>query len=104
MNDSQPLYDVLIIGAGPVGLATAIGLQQRGINNILVVDQTREFRPVGQVVDLLPNGLRALRAIAESAYEAMGIPKPPINSDGKPEQKRYWLRKIYKDKLPIQLR
>ncbi|NRB08764.1 MAG: FAD-dependent monooxygenase, partial [Richelia sp.] len=27
------LYDVIIIGAGPVGLATAIGLHQRGITN-----------------------------------------------------------------------
>jgi len=93
MNDFEQLYDVLIIGAGPVGLATAIGLQQRGINNILVVDQTREFRPVGQVVDLLPNGLKALRAIAESAYEAMGIPKTDKETDDKPEQTRYWLRK-----------
>jgi len=93
MNDFEQPYDVLIIGAGPVGLATAIGLQQRGINNILVVDQTREFRPVGQVVDLLPNGLKALRAIAESAYEAMGIPTTDKEADGQPEQQRYWLRK-----------
>jgi 2-polyprenyl-6-methoxyphenol hydroxylase-like FAD-dependent oxidoreductase len=91
MPNSHPLYDVLIIGAGPVGLATAIGLQQRGINNILVIDQTREFRPVGQFVDLLPNGLKALRAIAKSAYEAMGIPK--LDSETKPEATRFWYRK-----------
>ncbi len=46
------VYDVLIVGAGPVGLATAIALRQRGVNNILVIDQTRDFRRVGQVVDL----------------------------------------------------
>ncbi|MGA1621169.1 MAG: FAD-dependent oxidoreductase [Synechocystis sp.] len=91
MNDSQLSYDVLIIGAGPVGLATAIGLQQRGINNILVIDQTRAFRPVGQFVDLLPNGLKALRAIAESAYEAMGIPK--LASEVTPKVEKYWYRK-----------
>ncbi|MGB5633838.1 MAG: FAD-dependent oxidoreductase [Waterburya sp.] len=51
------IYDVLIVGAGPVGLATAIALRERGIDNILVIDQTRSFRPVGQVVDVLPNGL-----------------------------------------------
>ena len=51
------VLDVLIVGAGPVGLATAIALYQRGINNILVIDQTRTFRQVGQVVDILPNGL-----------------------------------------------
>ncbi|MFM1842323.1 MAG: hypothetical protein RLZZ490_1059 [Cyanobacteriota bacterium] len=91
MQNFSPLYDVLIIGAGPVGLATAIGLQQRGINNILVIDQTRQFRPVGQFVDLLPNGLKALRAIAEAAYEAMDIPK--LNPEAKPEAKRFWYRK-----------
>ncbi|MDE5076343.1 MAG: FAD-dependent monooxygenase, partial [Trichodesmium sp. St5_bin2_1] len=29
-------YDVAIVGAGPVGLATALGLRQRGIENIIV--------------------------------------------------------------------
>ena len=63
------IYDVIIVGAGPVGLATAIGLRQRGINNILVLEQTRAFRQVGQTVDLLPNGLKALRCLDREAYE-----------------------------------
>src|ERR687886_154728 len=63
------MYDVVVVGAGPVGLATAIGLHQRGIENILVIDQTRAFRQVGQVVDLLPNGLKALKYIDLTAYE-----------------------------------
>jgi 2-polyprenyl-6-methoxyphenol hydroxylase-like FAD-dependent oxidoreductase len=66
---SEKVYDVLIVGAGPVGLATAIALRKRGINNILVIDQTREFRRVGQVVDLLPNGLKALKYIDVDAYQ-----------------------------------
>ncbi|MDE5113811.1 MAG: FAD-dependent oxidoreductase, partial [Trichodesmium sp. St15_bin1_1] len=45
-------YDVAIVGAGPVGLATALGLRQRGIENIIVFDQTRAFRKVGQVIGL----------------------------------------------------
>lgn len=65
------IYDVVIVGAGPVGLATAVGLRKRGIDNILVVDQTRAFRRVGQVVDLLPNGLKALKYIDPNAYEAV---------------------------------
>ncbi|MDE5107624.1 MAG: FAD-dependent monooxygenase [Trichodesmium sp. St17_bin3_1_1] len=56
-------YDVAIVGAGPVGLATALGLRQRGIENIIVFDQTRAFRKVGQVIGLLPNGLKALKYI-----------------------------------------
>ncbi|AFZ21614.1 FAD-dependent oxidoreductase [Allocoleopsis franciscana] len=66
---SPEIYDVVIIGAGPVGLATAIGLRKRGIENILVVDQTRAFRPVGQVLDLLPNGLKSLKYLSVEAYE-----------------------------------
>jgi len=70
-SSSLEIYDVVVIGAGPVGLATAIGLRQRGIENILVIDQTRAFRQVGQVIDLLPNGLKAIKALDFAAYEAV---------------------------------
>lgn len=65
------IYDVVIVGAGPVGLATAIGLRKCGIENILVIDQARAFRQVGQVVDLLPNGLKALKYLDPNAYAAV---------------------------------
>jgi len=67
----QKIYDVVIVGAGPIGLATAIGLYKRGIENILVIDQTRAFRQVGQVLDLLPNGLKALKCLDVNAYTAV---------------------------------
>ncbi|NEQ52225.1 MAG: FAD-dependent monooxygenase [Leptolyngbya sp. SIO3F4] len=66
--DTDNLYDVLIVGAGPVGLATAIALYKRGITNILVIDQTHSFAKVGQVVDILPNGLKALNYIDQQTY------------------------------------
>ncbi|MBD2014546.1 FAD-dependent monooxygenase [Microcoleus sp. FACHB-53] len=85
---SPEIYDVVVIGAGPVGLATAIGLRQRGIENILVVDQTRAFRQVGQVLDLLPNGLKSLKYLAIEAYEEVKKtgnrlfnPKPSNNEE-----------------------
>ena len=68
-NAIFPIYDVVVIGAGPVGLATAIGLRERGIENFLIVDQTRAFRQVGQVLDLLPNGLKALKYLDTKTYE-----------------------------------
>ncbi|WP_071189856.1 NAD(P)/FAD-dependent oxidoreductase [Trichormus sp. NMC-1] len=71
ITNPQEIYDVIIVGAGPVGLATAIGLRQRGIENILIIDQTRAFRPVGQVLDLLPNGLKALKELDANAYTAV---------------------------------
>ncbi len=64
------LYDVVIVGAGPVGLATALGLKERGIHNIRIIDKTRAFRKVGQLISVLPNGLRALKALSLRGYDA----------------------------------
>ncbi|MBN4004103.1 FAD-dependent monooxygenase [Nostoc sp. LPT] len=63
------IYDVVVVGAGPIGLATAIGLRKRGIENVLVVDQTRAFREVGQMLDIVSNGLQALKHLDPNAYE-----------------------------------
>ncbi len=110
----EQVYDVLIVGAGPVGLATAIALRQRGINNILVLDQTRDFRRVGQVVDLLPNGLKAIKYINALAYEkvketGLEFLKPPSQNNSasqnselkekKPPQKRAWHHKNLQGKI-----
>ncbi|MGF1490327.1 MAG: FAD-dependent oxidoreductase [Prochloraceae cyanobacterium] len=85
------MYDVVIVGAGPVGLATAIGLYNRGITNILVIDKTRAFQRVGQRIDLLPNGLKALKKIDLNAYEAVkaaGIKIPTsVDNSKKPQWK-----------------
>ena len=66
---AQEIYDVVVVGAGPIGLATAIGLRKRGIENVLVVDQTRAFREIGQALDLFPNGLKALKYLDPNAYQ-----------------------------------
>lgn len=96
------IYDVLIVGAGPVGLASAIALRQRGINNILVIDQARSFRQVGQIVDILPNGLKALKYIDENAYQQIKstglkfVLARRQNSAGKQQEatkKRFWRQK-----------
>lgn len=68
---TEDILDVVIVGAGPVGLASAIALYQQGIKRIVVIDQTTSFRRVGQVVDLLPNGLKALKCLDHKAYEAV---------------------------------
>jgi 2-polyprenyl-6-methoxyphenol hydroxylase-like FAD-dependent oxidoreductase len=102
LEPQDRVYDVLIIGAGPVGLATAIALRQRGINNILVIDQTRSFRQVGQVVDILPNGLKALKCISEDAYQQIKtvglgyIQARRQQSEGNNQQtakKKFWCQK-----------
>ena len=102
------MYDVLIVGAGPVGLASAIALRQRGINNILVIDQARSFRQVGQVVDILPNGLKALKFIDENAYQLIkstGLKFMQArlqNSKDKPQEatkKRFWYYRNLKGEI-----
>lgn len=99
---SDNLYDVLIVGAGPVGLAIAIALYTRGITNILVIDQTHRFSPAGQVVDLLPNGLKALKLIDQQAYDkikTVGLDftqgRRQKSEDGSPTtpKKRFWYQK-----------
>ncbi|WP_414621486.1 FAD-dependent oxidoreductase [Calothrix sp. CCY 0018] len=83
------IYDVIIVGAGPVGLAIANGLRQRGIENILVLDQTKAFRRVGQRLDVLTNGLKALKYLSTTAYEevkqAAGINTQSKNSQPSPK-------------------
>ncbi|MEA5617594.1 NAD(P)/FAD-dependent oxidoreductase [Cronbergia sp. UHCC 0137] len=94
MSEIDKIYDVVIIGAGPIGLATAIGLRQRGIENILVIDQTRAFRPVGQVLDILPNGLKALKCLDHQAYEVLKnicLTNSQQSNNGKPSPE--WIYK-----------
>lgn len=85
------LYDVVIIGAGPVGLATAAGLRSRGITNIAVLERARSFRQVGQVLDILPNGLRALKYLDPQAHQAILEPTAPA---GPPRPAPQW---FYRD-------
>ncbi|MFP4133173.1 MAG: FAD-dependent oxidoreductase [Halothece sp.] len=89
-------YDILIIGTGPVGLATAVGLYQQGIENFLVIDQTRSFRKAGQVVDLLPNGLKAIKSIDPKAYQQL---KSASNTEANPSQKSVWQRRNLKGEV-----
>ncbi|MEL7038246.1 MAG: NAD(P)/FAD-dependent oxidoreductase [Cyanobacteria bacterium J06592_8] len=81
-------YDIAIIGAGPVGLATALGLYQRGIENVIVLDQTRAFRQVGQTVDLLPNGLKSLKYTHTQAYENITATVEKANTETPSEKKQ----------------
>lgn len=66
-----PPLDLLIIGAGPVGLATAVGAVHRGARRILIVEQAQDLRPVGNPVNILPNAQRALIALAPGISERL---------------------------------
>jgi FAD-dependent urate hydroxylase len=40
--DGRPALDVLVVGAGQSGLATAFGLMRSQVTNILVLDKSKE--------------------------------------------------------------
>lgn len=67
---TEPL-DILIVGAGPVGLTTALGALHRGINNIAVYDQTSAFSKAGRFIDLMPNGINAVKQVNPKIYDAI---------------------------------
>ncbi len=91
LNSNDHLYDVVVVGAGPVGLATAAGLRSRGITNIAVLERARSFRQVGQVLDILPNGLRALKYLDPQAHQVILEPTAPA---GPPRPAPQW---FYRD-------
>jgi len=60
------VYDVVIVGAGLAGLATAVGLYERGVTNIVVIEKATQFHKVGASIALFQNGIRALEYISPS--------------------------------------
>lgn len=64
-------YDVVIVGAGPSGISTAISLKKQGIKNILVIDKS-EFPRYKCCAGYITNKTRL-------AYENFGLDISKIN-------------------------
>lgn len=60
VNMKKQEYQVMVVGAGPVGLLTALGLAQRGIRT-LVIERHKELLPTTRAVNYHPVVLERLR-------------------------------------------
>ena len=68
-------YDVVIVGGGLVGTATAVALHRQGVKNIKVFEKSAGRKRIGAAIGLYPNGMAALgyihpeikKTIAETA-------------------------------------
>jgi salicylate hydroxylase len=70
-------YDVVVIGGGTVGLATAVGLYERKIQRVKVYEKATQLRPIGALLGLFPNGFTALKGISSSvADEVLEVSLP----------------------------
>ena len=55
----MPQFDILIVGAGLVGLATAIGLRKKG-HSVRVVESTSSLQVIGDAIAVGSNQQRIL--------------------------------------------
>ncbi len=61
--------NVVIVGGGIAGLATAVALCRSGVRGVRIFEKTESMRPIGAAIGLFPNGLRALNEISPRVHE-----------------------------------
>lgn len=73
MTTSEEI-DILIVGGGICGLATALALHRKGIGSI-VLERSETIRATGAAIGVLANGWRALHQLGlDSALRSTAIP------------------------------
>lgn len=71
-SPSTPRGRVAVLGAGPAGMAAALGTIRAG-HDVVVYERYREARPAGNILNLWPPPLKALRALGVDT-EDLGAP------------------------------
>ncbi|WP_242492190.1 flavin-dependent oxidoreductase [Agromyces binzhouensis] len=68
------IVNVVIVGAGIAGLATALSLEAAGIRDIRIFERASEIRGLGVGINLLPHAVRELTELgAADRIEALGV-------------------------------
>ncbi|WP_322410266.1 NAD(P)/FAD-dependent oxidoreductase [Microbacterium invictum] len=72
MTPSSPSLPVVIVGAGPAGMATALALHKVG-HPVHLLERYREARPAGNILNLWPPPIKALREMGVDTTD-LGAP------------------------------
>jgi 2-polyprenyl-6-methoxyphenol hydroxylase-like FAD-dependent oxidoreductase len=66
-TDSRP-GRVAVIGGGPAGMATALSVHQAG-HDVVIFERYAEARPAGNILNLWPPPLKALRLLGVDTHD-----------------------------------
>ena len=77
---NEHVYDVVIVGGAIAGLACAVGLIQRGVTNVLVLDKASKMQPIGASIALFSNGIKALEYLSADVADRVKASSIPIES------------------------
>ena len=79
-SSDEHVYDVVIVGGAIAGLACAVGLIQRGVTNVLVLDKASKMQPVGASIALFSNGIKALEYLSPDVADKVKASCIPIET------------------------
>jgi salicylate hydroxylase len=87
-SNDAPKIDVVIVGAGIVGVILALGLSKRNIN-VTIYEQSRGFRELGAGVAFTSNAIKAMNILDPRIVDAL---KRVATPNGDPEHPTDYLR------------
>lgn len=104
---SPPAKNVLVIGAGPAGLAAGIALRKAGVEQVTIVDRDSADAVLGSELHLQSAALRALESIGVAeACVAVGAPLAfarYLTADGSLIGESHDVEILTREKLPPRL-